>query len=272
MFPDYNFLREIPIESPQKHSNQFRPQEQSRQQKILPQFEQFWCFHQPNAQHHKMTIIPFKPDSKLAQSSIKEVQEKLNKLSSLHHPNLVHSENTWLTQDKLYIAEVFANSSTIKESLNGGRLSIKSALTVSIQLFDCLHYLHIHGFHHQALNPNLLYLEKDHLKVSAPVLQSFLKDNRLLPDAFSPQEMKAYRPASNIKADGDDLVFRDIFAAAGVMFYLYSGHHLGTVDPEMLTNYELEPAYMELIDDLRSPKTKLNAKQTLKKRLFVVSA
>ena len=122
MFPEYNFLRAMVSG--------------------IHRVESFWCFHNPSSKHHKVTIVTY--DLGLSEL-VKQECEFLNTLKKLKHVNVVHLTDAWVVQNKLYIAEELDRASSIRASLNGGRLSVKSTLAVSIQLADALVAMHTHN-------------------------------------------------------------------------------------------------------------------------------
>ncbi len=221
MFPEYNFLRAMVSG--------------------IHRVESFWTFHNPSSSHHKVTIVTY--DLGLSEL-VKQECEFLNTLKKLKHVNVVHLTDAWVVQNKLYIAEELDRASSIRASLNGGRLSVKSTLAVSIQLADALVAMHTHNVCHQGLSPDSISLENAFVKISTPSLYYFL--GRL--GYWEDIEVNCYQ----LDGTSHSTERADLYALGGVIFFLHTGLDPDKIDPAKWGEYAIDPALGMIVKELRS--------------------
>jgi serine/threonine protein kinase len=145
-------------------------------------------------------------------------------LASFHHAGIVRVLRYFRANDTAYMVMEYETGEPLSAWL-AGRLPVDQATLLRLlrPLLDGLEAIHAAGFLHRDINPRNIYIRAD----GSPVLLDFGSARRLAVDGQE-QMMTAvvtpgFAPAEQYYPDGKQGPWTDLYALAGVLYWLVTG-------------------------------------------------
>ncbi len=95
---------------------------------------------------------------------LQRFQQEARAASALNHPNILTIHEIGTSDDKgFYIATEFIDGETLRQKLNGERLTIEEVLEIAVQITSALAAAHEAGIVHRDIKPENIMLRRDNL-------------------------------------------------------------------------------------------------------------
>jgi DNA helicase-2/ATP-dependent DNA helicase PcrA len=111
--------------------------------------------------HRLVALKLLKPEFISQQDRRRRFLQEARAASALNHPHILTVYEVGEDNGKPYIAMEFIEGETLREKIKAGRLSVKQALDIAIQIADGLAKAHDAGIIHRDLKPENLMIRRD---------------------------------------------------------------------------------------------------------------
>jgi len=164
-----------------------------------------------DAMQNKQNLIRFENEASFA--------------ASLNHPNIVKVFDHSSSAERPYIINEYIKGQNLKETLDfRGRLSIKEAVSVMLQLTSALEYAHERGIIHRDIKPNNMYLMPDGSIKLADFGIAEIERPAITTATSSEIVGSVHYLAPEISTGKTASVLSDIYSAGVTFFELLTGH------------------------------------------------
>ncbi|NXP77191.1 STK36 kinase, partial [Ramphastos sulfuratus] len=112
---------------------------------------------------HSAQVVALKciPKVGRSQKELKNLQQEIDIMRALHHPNIVQMLDSFETKKEVVVVTDYAEGELFQILEDDGSLPENQVQTIAAQLVSALYYLHSHRILHRDMKPQNILLDKD---------------------------------------------------------------------------------------------------------------
>ncbi len=177
----------------------------------------------------QVAIKIFSPEIPFSRKTLEDFRQEIDAARRVTHPNLVRLLSAGeLERGGMYLVMEYApgqNLTNFIRSQTGGRLPLKTAYNLMLQLSSAVCYFHRHGFTHMDIKPASVIIQdddgRDLAKITDQGFSRFLDETGILPRGYMGHDTHrlAYLPPEELLPVIEPKPTADIFSLSAV-FYL----------------------------------------------------
>ncbi|MEZ4699570.1 MAG: TonB family protein [Rhodothermales bacterium] len=148
-------------------------------------------------------------------------------LSRIEHPNVVRERAFFRENGTAYRVSDYHEGATLADVVRhqGGRIPVRSAITLIMPLLDGVRAGHKHGLIHGGITPSEIFLAKN----GRPMLLSFHTTHILLAQRsriFDEYLKPGFAPPEQYVPGGKQGPWTDVYGCAATLYYILTGQHV----------------------------------------------
>ena len=182
----------------------------------------------------KLALKVLPPRATPDEARVGRFEREARTISALNHPNIITIYDTGEVRGSRFIATEFIDGVTLRQLLRSGRLEVRQAVAIAVQVVAALTVAHAEGVVHRDLKPENVMVRADgQVKVldfglaKLTVLEGVRRESETATHAFETAEgvvMGTFHYMAPEQARGDDTDARaDIFAVGVLLYEMLAG-------------------------------------------------
>ncbi|NXO04898.1 STK36 kinase, partial [Rhinopomastus cyanomelas] len=109
----------------------------------------------------QVVALKFIPKMGRSEKELKNLQQEIEIMRSLHHPNIIQMLDSFETDKEVVVVTDYAEGELFQILEDDGSLPEDQVQTIAAQLVSALYYLHSHRILHRDMKPQNILLDKD---------------------------------------------------------------------------------------------------------------
>jgi serine/threonine-protein kinase len=182
----------------------------------------------------KLALKVLPPRATLDEVRVNRFEREARTISALNHPNIITIYDVGEVRGLRFIATEFIEGVTVRTLLGGGRLEVRQALRIAVQVAEALAVAHAAGVVHRDLKPENVMVRADgHVKVldfglaKLTAAELVSEESEAATRAFETAEgivMGTVRYMAPEQARGEEIDARaDVFALGVLLYEMLAG-------------------------------------------------